>query len=242
MAPSARRDVTVEPRSAELQEEYQRRFRAAGDYRDGVWRILCGEYFSRYVSPTSVLLDLGAGWGEFTRNIAAGTKYAMDLNPDCGARVAGHATFLQQDCSTTWPLDDGSLDVVFTSSFLEHLPSKDRVEDTLREAFRCLKPGGRIVCLGPNIKFVPGSYWDFWDHAIPITDASMAEALSLRGFRVTERVERFLPYTMSGGRAPPLIAVSLYLKLPFAWRFFGKQFLVVAQKPSGPVGDAGAAA
>jgi hypothetical protein len=26
--------------------------------------------------------------------------------------------------------------------------------------------------------------------------------------------------------------LKLYLKLPFAWKFFGKQFLVVAQKPA----------
>jgi SAM-dependent methyltransferase len=121
--------------------------------------------------------------------------------------------------------------VVFTSNFLEHLRSKELVDKTLREAFRCLKRGGKIICLGPNIKFVPGSYWDYWDHFIPITEESMAEALSLKGFRVGKKVDRFLPYTMSGGKNPPLIAVRLYLKLPFAWRFFGKQFLVIAEKP-----------
>jgi len=78
---------------------------------------------------------------------------------------------------------------------------------------------------------VPGSYWDYWDHFIPITEESMAEALLLRGFHVTEKIDRFLPYTMSGGKNPPLFTVKLYLKLSLLWRFFGKQFLVVAQKP-----------
>jgi hypothetical protein len=78
---------------------------------------------------------------------------------------------------------------------------------------------------------VPGSYWDYWDHFIPITEASMSETLSLKGFRITRKIDRFLPYTMSGGRNPPLVAVRLYLKLAFAWRFFGKQFLVIAEKP-----------
>lgn len=59
----------------------------------------------------------------------------------------------------------------------------------------------------------------------------MAEALSLRGFCVTEKIDRFLPYTMSGGKNPPLFTLKLYLKLRFAWRLFGKQFLVVAEKP-----------
>ena len=220
----------MDTRSADLQEEYQKRFQGADQYRDAVWKVLCGEFFSKYIDKNSVLLDLGAGWGEFSRNIQAGKKYAMDLNPDCGTRVAGHSTFLHQDCSTTWPIEDGSLDVVFTSNFLEHLPSKDLVDKTLREAFRCLKPGGKIICMGPNIKFVPGAYWDYWDHYIPITEDSMAEALSLKGFSVVRKVDRFLPYTMSGGRNAPLIAIRLYLKMAFAWRFFGKQFLVIAEK------------
>lgn len=221
----------MDSRSKNLQEEYQQRFQGADLYRDSVWKILCKDFFSKYIKPNCAVLDLGAGWGEFSRNILATKKYAMDLNPDCGKRVANHSTFLHQDCSVTWPIDDGALDIVFTSNFLEHLPSKDSVDRTLGEAFRCLKPGGQIICLGPNIKFLPGAYWDYWDHFIPITAESMTEALSLRGFCVTEKVDRFLPYTMSGGKNPPLFTVKLYLKMRFTWRFFGKQFLVVAKKP-----------
>lgn len=221
----------MDARSKHLQEEYQQRFNGNDLYRDAVWKILCNTFFSRYIQQESVLLDLGAGWGEFSRNMRAQKKYAMDLNPDCGERVAGHATFLRQDCSSPWPLDDAALDVVFTSNFLEHLASKELVNKTLEEAFRCLKPGGKMICLGPNIKFVPGSYWDFWDHYIPITEESIAEALSLKGFRIEKKIDRFLPYTMSAGTPPPLFAVSLYLRLPFAWRIFGKQFLVIAEKP-----------
>lgn len=221
----------MDSRSTDLQEEYQQRFHGADLYRDSVWKILCADFFSKYIAPSYLVLDLGAGWGEFTRNIRAKEKYAMDLNPDCGKRVAGYAMFLNQDCSTTWPIGDNTLDIVFTSNFLEHLPNKDLVDRTLREAFRCLKRGGKIICLGPNIKFVPGSYWDYWDHFIPITEESLAEALSLKGFTVVEKIDRFLPYTMSGGKNPPLILVRIYLKLHFFWRFLGKQFLVVAEKP-----------
>jgi len=221
----------MDKRSIDLQQEYKQRFQGADSYRDSVWKILCEKFFFKYISPNDVLLDLGAGWGEFSRNIKAKKKYAMDLNPDCGSRVAGHSIFLMQDCSETWQLEDCSLDVVFTSNFLEHLSSKNLVDKTLLEAFRCLKPGGKIICLGPNIKFINGSYWDYWDHFIPISGESIAECLNLRGFCVDEKIDRFLPYTMSGGKQPPLIALSIYLRLPFVWKFFGKQFLVVAQKP-----------
>ena len=213
-----------------LQDEYRRRFGDRGEYRDQVWGVLCRDFFSAYIPENSAVLDLGAGWGEFTRNVSAREKYAIDLNPETGRRVEGFARFLHQDCSQPWPLADGSLDVVFTSNFLEHLPSKEAVDATLRECRRCLKVGGRIVCMGPNVRYVPGAYWDFWDHHIPITDASMAEALELQGFTVRRRVARFLPYTMSGNRRMPLIFVKAYLRLPIAWPIFGKQFLVIAER------------
>ena len=61
----------MDTRSTDLQEEYQKRFEGADQYRDAVWKILCGDFFSKYISQNSVLLDLGAGWGEFSRNIQA---------------------------------------------------------------------------------------------------------------------------------------------------------------------------
>ena len=216
--------------STQLQQEYRQRFKENDTYRDSIWRILCESFFSKYISQEDTLLDLGAGWGEFSRNVNVKEKYAMDLNPDCGGKVAGHSIFLMQDCSSIWPFEDNSLDVVFTSNFLEHLPNKELVDKTLAEAFRCIKPGGKIICLGPNIKYVKGSYWDYWDHYIPITDESMAESLILRGFCIKEKINKFLPYTMSTGMQPPLIALKFYLRFSFLWRFFGKQFLVVAQK------------
>lgn len=221
----------MDTKSLDLQQEYKQRFQDNSAYRDSVWKILTQFFSKKYIDKNSILLDLGAGWGEFSRNIVANKKYAMDLNPDCGKYVEGHAVFFQQDCSTTWPLEDNVLDVVFTSNFFEHLPDKSLIDKTLSEAFRCLKSGGLVICVGPNIRYLPGLYWDYWDHYIPITDGSMAEALELRGFELKEKIKKFLPYTMSGGKNPPLFFVWFYLKMPFFWRLLGKQFLVVAKKP-----------
>ncbi len=44
----------------------------------------------------------------------------------------------------------------------------------------------------------PGHYWDYFDHLIPLTDRSLAEALEMNGFRVEEQIPRFLPWTMTG--------------------------------------------
>jgi hypothetical protein len=80
---------------------------------------------------------------------------------------------------------------------------------------------------------VPGAYWDFWDHFIPITELSLSEVLKMKGFSIQSSIPRFLPYSMSNGRTPPLLLVKLYLKLPPLWPLFGKQFLVVGRKKKG---------
>jgi SAM-dependent methyltransferase len=230
-APPPDLTMTSDPRAAELAREYERRFGQKAGYRRRVWATLTREVFQRYVPEDGIVLELGSGWGEFINQIRAGTKIGMDLNPQAGPRLDAGIRFLEQDCSATWPLADNSLDVVFTSNFFEHLPDKPTLSRTLREALRCLRPGGRLVCLGPNIRYVPAAYWDFWDHYLPLTDRSLVEGLELAGFAIEEVLPRFLPYTMSQQRTPPIWMLWLYLRLPIVWRIFGRQFLVVAVKP-----------
>jgi SAM-dependent methyltransferase len=154
----------------------------------------------------------------------------MDLNPDSPRFLAADVRFLPQDCSTRWQCDDQSLDVVFTSNFFEHLPSKGALKLALEEAFRCLKPGGKLLAMGPNIRFLPGEYWDFWDHHLALSDRSLAEGLENCGFSIVENHDRFLPYTMVNRREQPLLLLSLYLKFRPAWKIFGRQFMIAAVK------------
>jgi SAM-dependent methyltransferase len=221
----------------ELRRIYQARFAPNAEYRRAVWRILIQQCFGRYLRPDSVVLDLGCGYGEFINQVDCATRYAMDLNPEAEQRVAPGVECLLQDCSTTWPFEDGALDLVFTSNFFEHLPDKPALGRTLDEIRRCLKPGGRLIAMGPNIKFLPGAYWDFWDHYVPLTELSLQEALESRGFRIERCVPRFLPYTMASGPRYPLLLLKIYFWFPLLWRIAGKQFLVVAQTPrSNPQG------
>jgi SAM-dependent methyltransferase len=218
----------------DLQRIYGARFTANLAYREEVWRVLVSEFFQQFIEPSDRVLDLGCGYGEFTRQIRCAEKLAMDLNPDAPRYLGEGVTFLQQDCSARWPVADGTLNAVFTSNFFEHLPDKAALGRTLDEVFRCLAPGGRLIALGPNIRFLPGSYWDFWDHYVPLTDKSLVEALATRGFEIARVEDRFLPYTMSDGPRYPLAFLRLYLALRPAWKLFGKQFLVVAVKPASP--------
>ncbi len=155
----------------------------------------------------------------------------MDANPDARMRLASDVEFIEQDCTQPWPIADASLDVIFSSNFFEHLETKGALQQTLGHAWRALRRGGLLIAMGPNIRYLPGSYWDFIDHHIPLSDRSIVEAMEIAGFSRRRVVDRFLPYTMSESSRPaPLSLVDLYLRLPFVWRFFGKQFLVVMEK------------
>jgi SAM-dependent methyltransferase len=196
------------------------------------------EFFTHWLKHSDAVLDLGCGYGEFINNVSATAKFAIDLNPSAREHLSPDVQFLEQDCSAPWKLPDGSLDLVFTSNFFEHLPSKQALQSTLLEARRCLKPAGRLIAMGPNVKFLSGKYWDFFDHQLPLTDLSLSEVLVMTGYHVERAIPRFLPYSMSQGLQPPLWTLRIYLHMPALWRFFGRQFLVVGRK-AGPADETG---
>jgi len=214
----------------ELEDIYRSRFDEHIAYRNRVWQVLTAKFFSKLIAPDAEILDLGCGYGEFINNIRCGKRFAMDMNPGASKHLESDVTFIEQDCSAEWKLPEESLDVVFTSNFFEHLPTKKAFWDTLGQAHRCLKKNGKIIAVGPNVRLVGGAYWNFWDHHLPLTEETVTEALRLQGFAIEKSVAAFLPYTMVNKRSVPMSLISLYLKMPIFWRLFGKQFLVVGRK------------
>jgi hypothetical protein len=95
-----------------------------------------------------------------------------------------------------------------------------------------LRPGGKFVVMGPNIRYLADVYWDFYDHHLPLSHLSLEEGLSINGFRVTRNIPKFLPYTTRSALPQHPLLVSAYLKVPAAWPILGKQFLLVAEKPN----------
>lgn len=215
----------------ELGVIYGNRFDRDEIYRNRVWKTLIQGWFQRHIPSKSEVLDLGCGYGQFINNVVCARKYAMDLNAGSKSKLNPEVTFLEQDCSSTWNLPDNSLDLIFSSNFFEHLLSKEDLAKTVREAFRCLRKGGRIITMGPNIRFVGGEYWDFFDHYIPLTELSVKECLETAGFRSEYVLDRFLPYSMVNAPQYPVTLLQLYLRAPIAWKWLGKQFVVIAKKP-----------
>ncbi|MCK5682590.1 class I SAM-dependent methyltransferase [bacterium] len=211
-----------------LKKQYDLRFSEIQKYRNEVWKILTKYFFQNFIPKDSDILDIGCGWGEFINNIEGRRKIGIDLNLESKQHVNSSIEFFNQDCSCDWPLPDNSLDVVYTSNFLEHLPNKSQIDKTIIQVKRCLRPSGKLICLGPNIKYLPGLYWDFWDHHIALTENSLSELLEIHDFSIEKCVAKFLPYTMANNNQPPLFFLKLYLIIPLLWKIFGKQFLIIA--------------
>ena len=195
-----------------------------------MWRVLCRDYFHRFIKPNDTVLDLGAGYCEFINNIECGQKIAVDLNA-ATKKKAARGVKVYQALSTKLPKTlTGKVDVVFTSNFFEHLDSKNEFIDTLKEIRRVLKRGGRLMVLQPNIRLVGSQYWDYVDHTLPLTEKSLHEAFSLTNFEVDYEKVHFLPYTASSRIPAWPFLIKLYLRIPPIQFLMGKQTFVIAIK------------
>ncbi len=211
-----------------LEVLYQRRFGAETTFRRRMWRVLCSDFFQRYVPRQATVLEVGAGYCEFINAIEARRKLAVDLNPDTRRHAAADVEVVIARSTELAAIGTGVADVAFASNFFEHLTREDIVA-TMREVARALRPGGRFLILQPNWRYCYRDYWMFFDHVTPLDHHSLAEALETNGFRVVEVVPRFLPYTTKSRLPRALWLIRLYLRLPAVWRIFGGQAFVVAE-------------
>jgi SAM-dependent methyltransferase len=215
----------------DLSELYKIRFAEAElPRKNAIWKVICNDYLQRFIRPTDTVVDIACGYGEFLNNIRAARKIAVDLNPDAKKFLSADVEFNHRLATDLSSVVNGESDVVFTSNFLEHLPDKKTLDLFLDEVLSALKPGGKYIILGPNLRYLPGEYWDFYDHHLGLTHLSLCEALQLKGFEIDLCVDRFLPYTTQGALPTHPLLVKAYLKLPLVWPLLGKQFFIVARK------------
>jgi SAM-dependent methyltransferase len=210
---------------------YQVRFDEDARRRNAaIWGILCRRFFQRYVPEDATVVDLGAGHCEFINHIRAARRIAVDTNPETRECAAPGVEVIACDIRALESVPPATADVAFASNVLEHLPSKADLMATLGAVRRVLRPGGRLLVMGPNIRFAPGEYWDFLDHHLALSDRSVREAVELAGFTTREIRPQFLPLTRLSRLPQHPLLVELYLRFPPAHRVLGKQFFLAAER------------
>ncbi|GHV28933.1 hypothetical protein FACS1894167_07200 [Synergistales bacterium] len=227
-----------------MQSLYANRFDGELESKNAMWRVLCRHFFQKYVNAAKQdgslrVADVAAGYCEWINNIEATEKYAVDMNPDTAKFAAdGVKSITGGIDALAAETGSGYFDCVFMSNFLEHLNSKEEVQTVVTQAWQMLRDGGRLMILQPNIKYVGGKYWDFFDHKTPLTEQSLTELVDMiraegkgREGKGTFVVKRFLPYTTKSAlpKSPWLIRLYLLL-MPISGWIFGEQSFMIFER------------
>ena len=204
--------------------------------RYSVFEVICKEYFVNFLpehSSEDILVDIAAGHCDFINNIPyKGKKFAFDLNEYSKENANENVTVVIDDVMNLKKhFDNDSVSMFFSSNFLEHIP-KETIQELFSQCYSLLKPKGELWILIPNIRFIGGDYWDYFDHITPITDRSIIEVAEMHNFKLKTAITKFIPYSMKYSKKPrnPTI-VKLYLSLmPLSGYFFGQQSFLIFKK------------
>lgn len=144
------------------------------------------------VLPPMVIADLGAGEGTFAQLLAqrATKVIAIDNSEkmvEFGSELArthgiANLEYRLGDIEAP-PIEDASVDLAFISQALHHAQHPDRA---IREAWRIVRPGGKIVVLDlvrHNFEEAREMYADLW---LGFTEVELEGYLRVAGFRDVE--------------------------------------------------------
>lgn len=195
--------------------------------RTKVWKAI-NEYLQKFVPPNAIVLDIGCGYADFINGITAKRKFAIDLNIQMKNHISDKSiTFVAQSVLDDFPVEDGSLDVIFASNLFEHF--NDQELDKLIKNVRVkLKPNGKLILVQPNIYYAYREYWDDYTHKKAFSHISLNDFLVSNDFDVIHLKKQFLPFSLKSKLPKSYFLTKMYLMSPV--KPMGKQMLVIGQK------------
>tara|TARA_B100000787_G_C16195893_1_gene300812 strand:+ start:2649 stop:3329 length:681 start_codon:yes stop_codon:yes gene_type:complete len=136
------------------------------------------------------ILELGCGRGEFLNEFVNNglEGHGVDLS-DYSKEFFSNLNFKKVDMvNEKLPYEDNFFDIIYSKSFIEHFYYPEII---FLEAYRVLKPGGIIITLTPEWKFIYKSFYDDFTHRVPFTKDSLKDIHEMHNFKLIE-VESFI--------------------------------------------------
>lgn len=165
------------------------------------------QYLPADLPGSTKVMDLGAGTGFFTRQLASRYPDADILGVDIAEGMLRYARQQEAGGSVHWlcgdaeqlPLADASLDLVFSSLAIQWC---ENLQQLMGELKRVLAPGGHLLLatLGPNTLHELKSAWQQVDRYVHVNQfqaqdsvrlAAVAAGLKINHFAVEQRVLHF---------------------------------------------------
>jgi SAM-dependent methyltransferase len=152
----------------------------------------------RFIDPQTVFLEIGAGDGSLTLEVARHARrcYALDVSREIlsGVQHARVETVLSDGCSVPVPAD--SVTLAYSFQVMEHIHPDDALEQ-LRNLFAVIAPDGSYICVTPSRLNGPHDVSKFFDpvargfHLKEYTNAELEALFRAVGFREVEAYPRF---------------------------------------------------
>jgi ubiquinone/menaquinone biosynthesis C-methylase UbiE len=190
-----------------------------------LWQALVTCVFQKQIPPDGVVLELGAGYGEFINSVKARRRLAVDVWPGMLSHLDAGVEGLVTRVTQLDGVADGSVDYVFSSNCFEHV-SQTELVDCLAQLRRKMKPGAILTIVQPNFKYCAREYFDDYTHVSIYTDKGLSDLLAANGFKIVRCVPRFMPFTLKGSLPVHPLLIRLYLMSPF--KPLAKQMLISA--------------
>lgn len=156
-----------------------------------------------FITPTSKVLDIGPGRGDFSDHHGRTDFYLFEGNPETVVLLKQKHANVSEGLLPTLPFADGFFDMIHCSHVVEHLEPQ-LFYDSLKEMDRCLAPGGYLVISTPLLW--DGFYNDL-SHVRPYNPKTFRNYLADKvghkartrsvistDYTVTKLQYRYLPY------------------------------------------------
>ncbi len=179
-----------------------------------LWETLVASIFQKEIPLDAVVLELGAGYGEFINAVKARRRLAVDAWPGMLSCLEKGVEGLITGIAQLESVADNSVDYVFSSNCFEHVTQEDLV-CCLEQLRRKMKPGARISIVQPNFKYCYREYFDDYTHVSVYTAQGLSDLLTANGFRVVRCVPRFMPLTLKSRLLVHPLLIRLYLMSPY---------------------------